>query len=134
MIELKYAIPVIIAILGLMGGHFLSNRRESEKRKKEMRVTYLIEAFRKLEKGASPTANNYSPGDFESAISDIQLFGSGSQVKLAQKFCKSASEGDGSLLQDLLENIRNELRTELSLPKEKLPKISPFRVSKTANK
>jgi hypothetical protein len=134
MIELKYIIPIVIAILVLIGGHFLVSKRESDKRKKEMRVGYLVEAFRKLEKGASPPANDYSAGDFESAISDIQLFGSSSQVKLAHNFCEAASKGDGSLLQDLLENIRTELRKELALPDEVLPKINPFRVSATANK
>jgi hypothetical protein len=134
MIELKYIVPVITAILGLIGGHFFSNKRESEKRRKEMRIEYLVDAFRKLERGSSPTANDYSDGDFESAISDIQLLGNGKQVLLAHKFCEAASSGDGNLLQDLLENIRFELRAELALPKEELPRITPFRVIKNANK
>lgn len=134
MIDLEYMTPVVIAILILIGGHFLINKRESEKRKKEQRVDYLVATFRKLEKGVSPPANDYSPGDFESGISDIQLFGSKSQVKLAHSFCEAANMGDGSLIQDLLENIRTELREELALPKEILPKIKPFRVPATANK
>ena len=34
MIDLEYMTPVVIAILILIGGHFLINKRESEKRKK----------------------------------------------------------------------------------------------------
>ena len=128
MIELKFIVPVITAILGLIGGHFFLNKRESEKRRKEMRIKYLVDVFRKLERGSSPVANDYSPGDFESAISGIQLFGNGKQVRLAHKFCEAVSKGDGSLLQDLLEDIRSELRSELALPKEDLPRIAPFRI------
>ena len=133
MIEWKYVIPIVTAIAGLIGGHFFTNRRESLKRKKEMRIEYLVNAYRKLEKGASPTSADYSAGEFESAISDIQLFGSGEQVILAHRFCEAASKGDGSLLQELLENIRKELREELEVKNSNLPPVRPFRVP-TANK
>ena len=133
MIEWKYIIPIITAFAGLAGGHFFTSRRENLKHKKEMRVGYLVNAYRKLEKGASPTSADYLPGEFESAISDIQLFGSHEQVILAHRFCEAASAGDGSLLQELLENLRNDLRSELSICIDKLPPVRPFRVT-AANK
>lgn len=133
MIEWKYIIPIITAFAGLIGGHFFAGRRESLKRKKEIRVEYLVNAYRKLEKGAIPTSNDYSAGEFESAVSDIQLFGSGEQVILVHRFCESSSKGDGSLLQELLENIRKELRKEIGIKNSNLPLVRPFRIP-TANK
>lgn len=122
-------VSVFTAGFGLVLGHFLSNKQEAKRRRTEKRIEYLIQAFRCLERGAEPKASKYSASEFESAISDIQFFGNKEQVELAYRFCENASRGDGSLLQDLLENIRCELRNELDLPKEELPKIVPFRIN-----
>ena len=127
--EWKYIIPICTAIAGLVGGHFFADRRENLKRKREIRIEYLVSAYRKLEKGATPTSKEYSSGEFEAAISDIQLFGNHEQVILAHKFCQAAANGDGSLLQKLLENIREELRKELGVKQSKLPAITPFRIN-----
>ena len=123
-----YFITALAGLVGVYVGHFFTSRRDNLKRKKEMRIEYLIEAYRKLEKGAAPESRGYSPGEFESAIADIQLLGSRDQVSLAFEFCEAASEGDGSLLQKLLENIRAELRSELKIDEDGLPSVRPFRI------
>jgi len=132
MFEWTYVVPVVTALLGLFLGHLLSKRREDEKRKRELRVEYLVEAYRKLERASQPTSGAYRSEDVESAVADIQLFGDKGQVKLAHDFCEAASCGDGSLLQDLLEDLRKELRKELNLDRIGLPPVRPFRIS--ANK
>jgi hypothetical protein len=122
-------IPILSALLGLIIGHWLSLRRDFENKKREIRVNYLIEAYRKLERGATPNAKNFNKGDFESAIADIQMLGNPEQVIIAYEFAIKASQGDGSKLQKLLENLRMELRKELSIKNNKIPKISPFRIN-----
>lgn len=126
-------IPFGTALVGLFVGHFLATRRKAVGRRREIRIDYLVGAYRKLERGSTPTSDLYSAGDFESAIADIQLLGNVSQVVLAHRFCEAASSGDGSLLQELLEDIRLELRNELQLSDKSLPAIRPFRIE-TANK
>jgi hypothetical protein len=84
----------------------------------EVRVGYLIEAYRRLEAGTSRGAidgTEYGRG-FESAIADIQLFGTVEQVRLAKQLAidiadrkKDASAGP------LLLSLRDSLRIELHL-------------------
>jgi len=51
----------------------------------------------------------------ESAVADVQLFGSAIQVNAAQRFAlEMAGQGHASL-DDLLLSLRNELRKELQL-------------------
>ncbi|MCK4912109.1 MAG: hypothetical protein KAS05_00120 [Candidatus Omnitrophica bacterium] len=122
-------IPILSALFGLIFGHWLNRRRNFENKKREIRINYLIEAYRKLERGAIPNAKNFDKGDFESAIADIQMLGNLEQVNIAYEFAIKATQGDGSKLQELLENLRMELRNELSIKNNKLPKISPFRIN-----
>jgi hypothetical protein len=122
-------IPIASGLLGLFLGHWLSQRRDLKNKKREIRTQYLIEAYRKLERGAVPNAKKFDKGDFESAIADIQLFGNIEQVKIAFEFATQASRGDGSKLQILLEDIRKDLRKELSIEINNLPKVNPFRIN-----
>jgi hypothetical protein len=122
-------VPIISAAFGLILGHWLSLRRDFENKKREIRINYLIEAYRKLERGAIPIAKNFNKGDFESAIADIQMLGNPEQVNIAYEFARKASQGDGSQLQELLENLRMELRKELSIKNNKLQEVSPFRIN-----
>ena len=122
-------IPILSALLGLILGHWLTRRRDFEHQKREIRINYLIEAYRKLDRGAVPNAKKFDKGDFESAIADIQMLGNLEQVNIAYEFANCAAKGDGSKLQQLLENLRRELRNELSIKNNKLPKICPFRIN-----
>lgn len=121
-------VPAITAILGIIIGNFLNQKRDSKNKKKDIRITYLIEAYRRLERGSAPHAKFFNQSEFESAIADIQMLGNVDQVKIAFKFAKDASENSNANLQPLLENLRGELRNELSIINKDLPKIAPFRM------
>jgi hypothetical protein len=127
--NINIIIPIITGFIGLIVGHLLSVRRDIENEKRKVRINYLIEAYRKLERGAIPNAKKFDKGDFESAVTDIQLFGNIEQVNLSYDFAINASKGDGSKLQELLENLRKELRQELSIMNKNLPKARPFRIN-----
>lgn len=122
------ALPLFGALLGAYVVHALIKQRDQSNTLKKLRTEYLLDALRKLERGASPPSNAYSKGDFESAIADIQILGSAEQVKLAHRFCEEAASGNGNLLQELLESLRRDLRIELGVPLEDLPHFRPFRV------
>lgn len=84
-------------------------------RRREQRIGYLVSAFRGLSK-----ANNHPrlwevADDLEQAISDIQLFGTPEQVRLAQRFGEDLGKTQAAELDSLLTELRNSLRKELGM-------------------
>ena len=120
-----WIISIIIAVIGWVIAHYFTSKRDFANHKRGIRINYLAEAYRKLERGAIPESKKYDRGDFESAIADIQLFGNLKQVKIAHQFAKKAAKGDGA---NLLEDLRADLRRELKISAEDVPPIKPFRI------
>jgi len=119
--DLKTIIALMTLIITIMGWiilHLLTKRRDSINKKKEIRIKYLIDAWRLLE-SASNRKNNDRNTNIEIAVADIQLFGSRKQIELAQKIAIDLSRtGTGESL-ELLKELRTDLRKELKL--EKVP-------------
>jgi hypothetical protein len=83
-----------IAMLGWIVAHHFNVRRDQQNKRREIRVGYLIEAYRQLEAGTnrgSIDGTEYGRG-FESAIADIQLFGTAEQVRLAKQLAIDIAE------------------------------------------
>lgn len=112
---LALLIPTGVAIVSWFVGSWLSVRRDRTNKRRDLRVQYLIDAYRRLQAaGHRPLLPPYS-ADLESAIADVQLFGNPAQIAAAQKFASEmASHGQASL-DDLLASLRNNLRNELQL-------------------
>jgi len=72
----------VIAVVGWFIGHQLSISRDIKNKRTEIKIGYLIEAYRKLERVSN--SENPDRKNFETAIADIQLLGTRRQVKLAQ--------------------------------------------------
>jgi hypothetical protein len=89
------------------------------RKQRDIRVSYLIEAFRvlakraNLPKGRSPL--ELAP-QIESALADIQLLGTQEQIKAAMHFAKAEASHQLISMDDLLKTFRAELRQELALP------------------
>jgi hypothetical protein len=119
-------VPIIITALVAVGGwfivHQLSISRDIKNKRTELKIKYLIEAYRKLENISQRDKPNMQ--DFESAIADIQLFGTKRQVELAQHIAKEFAINKTVLLDPLLSNLREDLRKLLHL--EQLPDQSPI--------
>jgi hypothetical protein len=64
-----------------------------------------------------------SPGNVESAIEDIQLFGSAAQVAAAQDLARNVAQHGHGLADDLLGLLRDDLRKELQLESVKSRRI-----------
>lgn len=113
------ALAALVAIIGFGIVHLLTSRRERKADKRKVRVDFMIEAYRKLENGSCRGANaaKYSE-QFHSAIADIQLLGSPSQVEVAKAIALALGSGTGKQISinDLLNVLRTELRSELDLP------------------
>jgi hypothetical protein len=93
----------------------LSAARDRANKRRELRVPYLIEAYRRLENASNRPIPKEAASDFENAIADIQLFGTPGQVALAQEFAVGFARAGTYSLDPLLNGLRDSLRTELDL-------------------
>lgn len=111
------AISALLSIVGWVVGYTTTIRRDRIAKRRDLRTQYLLEAYRQLE-GAS---NRVQPSDDdEKALeraADIQLLGSPEQVRLAREFAFEFARSGHASLDHLLETLRRDLRTELSLPR-----------------
>ena len=107
-------IPLFSAILGGLLVHFLAVSRDRANKRRDQRIGYLIEAYRCLE-SCSNRDLQFDLKKVEPAVADIQLFGSTTQVKLVQEFIFEFERKKNSSLTEILESLRNDLRSELGL-------------------
>ena len=107
-------ITTAVALLGWLAVHRFNVHRDQLNKQREIRIQYLIEAYRRLEQ-ASHRADMQKREDFESAIADIQLLGSNQQIGLTLEVIDSIAKNGFATVNPLLENLRGELRKELNL-------------------
>jgi len=106
-------ITTAVAVCGWFVGHALSARRDRINKRREQRIGYLIEAYRRLESCAQ--RKSYDASKMESAAADIQLFGTHRQIELVQKALEEFAATRTTQLDDLLKELRQNLRAELRL-------------------
>lgn len=109
-------VTVVVALAGGWLGHRLAARRDMLNERRKLRVTYLLEAYRKLEDAGNRNDPDRTWPLFESAIADIQLLGSPTQVELARRFALDMAQRHTALLDPLVNDLRQSLREELELP------------------
>ena len=82
----------------------------------------MIEAYRRLATAAErkETDEEYF-ADLDSAIVDVQLFGTADQIAAAQKFAKQLAQHRMAQLSELLASLRDDLREELKLERVEGP-------------
>jgi hypothetical protein len=107
-------ITTFVAVTGWYIAHRLSANRERDAKRREMRVQYLFNAWRKLENSSNRQDNTYA-NELESAIADIQLLGTNKQIILAQEFSTEFATKKIGDLDKLLDDLRTDLRKELRL-------------------
>jgi hypothetical protein len=115
----KLAISVFVPAAVVVAGWFVVHRFNSSKdfaaRRRELIVGYLLDAYRKLERSAEAVEPADSWKDMESAVADIQIFGSAKQVVLAQQFANEIASSHTASATTLLKELRQSLRAELKL-------------------
>jgi hypothetical protein len=121
----QWTVTFLVAALGWWAGHYFSSRRDFMNERRKLRITYLLEAYRKLE-GAS---NRDNPSDvwpkMESAIADIQLLESAHQVSLAREFSSSMAKNRNASLDELIFDLRQSLRSEFAArPNKRVDRVS----------
>jgi hypothetical protein len=112
---LAAVIGAVVIVLGWRVAHRQEMERARANEKRRQRIEYLIQAYRRLEAASNRSDPKNDLSGLESAIADVQLFGSARQVELAQQFATHfAGEGAASL-DTLLQELRRDLRSELDL-------------------
>jgi hypothetical protein len=109
----------LIVVIGWFVSHYFSQKRDASNKRKEIVLDFLIKSY-------SILANEVSNRDldtvekkfkFESLIADLQLFGSLKQVELAKKIAIEMREIGNGELDNLINDLRKNLRDELNLEK-----------------
>lgn len=116
-------IQCIITVIGWIVVYIFAICQNTQIKKKEVTIEYLIQAWGKLEKASNRKDNRYNT-EIETAIADIQLFGTKRQIELAQQFAEEIARNKESSTLELLVLLREDLRKELKL--EKVPRKFKF--------
>jgi hypothetical protein len=109
----KFALTILAGIVSWFIVHQFAMTRDRVNKIRDLRTKYLIEAFQKLERNSN--RSTVDKIEFESVLSDIQLFGSAQEAELARKFINEFSRSNDASLNDLLHLLRANLRKELRL-------------------
>lgn len=128
-------VTFLVAAVGWWAGHSLTAKRDIANERRKQRLSYLLEAYRRLESCANPRDPKSIWPAFESAIADIQLLGTSKQVALAQEVARAVADNQnrGASLNELLFELRQSLRQELQLEVlESQPLIVRFRADRAA--
>jgi len=109
-------IATFTAVVGWLVVHRMAAKRDQVNKRRELRIQYLIDAYRKLERVSNRDENTPEWGEnIESAIAGIQLFGSARQVEMAKEFASDMAAERAASADDLLNDLRKDLRQELNL-------------------
>lgn len=119
----KTYLPLLITagvtILGWLVAHQFNAWRDRENKRRDQRIQYLVEAFRRLGKANHHPRLHEIADELQSAITDIQLFGTEEQIRKVIAFAKTLTENGAAPMDDLLFSLREDLRKELKLPPTK---------------
>jgi hypothetical protein len=117
-------VPTLVAVISWFIGSWLAVRRDRANKRRDLRVQYLIDAYRRLAIGANRTPPSASHlNDIESALEDVQLFGTAAQVEAAHELARNVAERGEATADGLLTLLRDDLRKELRLEAMKSPRI-----------
>jgi len=94
-------------------------RKNHKNKIEELKLSYLIDTYKKLANASNRKPFKDSPyfKELESAIADIQLFGTEDQINLVHNFANEFREKNAASTDNLLFDLRKKLREELNLSK-----------------
>ena len=113
--KIDQLITVLLSVAGWFLGYVTTVRRDRLSKRRDLRIEYLIEAYRRLESVSNRTPTQQDATNLESAIADIQLLGSPQQISLAAEFAHTFAQPREATTTQLLESLRTDLRKELNL-------------------
>lgn len=113
-VVVSLSVAVILLLMRVFVMHRVQEARQRENRQQTERLKSLVAAYRALAGSFSP-AEAGDRGQLESALSDVILFGSGTQVDLAATAARALVAGSAPDLHPLVLDLRADLRKQLGL-------------------
>ena len=112
-IDISHIITVLVALLGWFFVHRLTAWRDRAGLHRKIRTDFLIKAYQSLANSSQrkPEATYFRA--MESALADIQLFGSKTQVQLVNAFLEEFGRANKASFDPLMNALRSDLRKEL---------------------
>lgn len=128
-------LSVLVACVGWVVVHRLNVTRDISARRRELRIQYLLEAYRRLEAAANRDTPSVAEAQraFESALADIQLLGTKYQITSLVEYLHAHVASGSSDIDPVLELLRADLRRELALEQD-VPRVLVFRFGKHMEK
>jgi type II secretory pathway pseudopilin PulG len=110
-------VAAIGAFVAAIFAHRYTSQRDQANRRNDLRVEYLLTAYRSISDAISRTHYPDSPDAraLEKGLSDIQLLGSGRQVGMVLEVIQEITSNGEVEPDGLLRSLRDELRDELGL-------------------
>ncbi len=116
-------IQCILTVIGWIVVYILALRQNTQIKKKEVTIKFLVQAWERLEKASNRQDNRHNT-DKPTSIPDIQLFVSILYFELLIQFAEEIARNKESSTLELLILLREDLRKELRL--EKVPRKFKF--------
>lgn len=112
-------LTALVAIYSWYKVDNLAAKRDRANKQLDLQIEYLIGAYSKLTNATwrEPQPGSQYFADMETAMSDIQLFGTDSQIIKAKEIMKEFQETGLGSLDELITELRDDLRREMDLSK-----------------
>jgi N-acyl-L-homoserine lactone synthetase len=108
-------VAVIVTAAIAVAGWLVSQAQARRATRRNMRVSYLLDAYRRLERASNRPLVPEIAAELEAAIGDVMLLGSPEQATLAADFARRFVAEHVADTQPLLLALRDSLRNELLL-------------------
>lgn len=113
---IKFTVTALIAVIGWMIGHYFTSKRDKTNKRRDLTIQHLINAYRVLTNEiAHRESSKEGEQKLELIISEIQLFGSLEQAKMAKQLAYDIADKKGFDLDPLINSLRSDLRKQLNL-------------------
>jgi hypothetical protein len=109
------AAAIIVTAVIAVCGWLVSQAQARRAARRNMRIEYLVSAYRRLERASNRPLTSETTSELEAAVADVMLLGSPEQVALAEAFVKKFAAEHQADSQPLLLTLRASLRQELLL-------------------
>lgn len=117
------ASAILGAIIGGLVVHRLTLKRKSLSTRRTQRITFLLDAYRKLiDASERESLGPQRRDNLEGALADIMLLGGQQEIDASDRFQRNFAEEKDASLVPVIKSLRKSLRNELALPEIDLPK------------
>ncbi len=108
-------IALCVTVLLAVAGFIINDQAARRAKRRDIRTQYLLSAYRSIESASNRPLDEAAARQIESALADIQLLGSPSQIAAAHAFADDFAADGGADTGPLLNELRAQLRSDLDL-------------------